>query len=274
MAEAQPTTRRGRLTLLARLLMLLAAELRGWRAARRGAADPARRRDRGAAPRHVAAADRGGRAAAGERPDRADPRPARSTPSSPAARSSISIPGCSPSADNANEVQGVIAHELGHITGGHIIRMQRRRPAGDRDHDPVAAARRGGDRGRRRRGRHGARSRPASRRRWAASSPSPASRRTAPTRPAPSYLRQAGISGRGSLAFFQRLQNLEFRLNIPQDDSYARTHPLIGERIARAREPSTEADPAWDRPTDPALEARFQRVRAKLSAMSTIRARC
>ena len=24
-------------------------------------------------------------------------------------------------ADNANEVQGVIAHELGHITGGHII---------------------------------------------------------------------------------------------------------------------------------------------------------
>ena len=27
-------------------------------------------------------------------------------------------------ADNANEVQGVIAHELGHITGGHIIRMQ------------------------------------------------------------------------------------------------------------------------------------------------------
>src|ERR1041385_6261060 len=26
-------------------------------------------------------------------------------------------------ADNYNEVQGVIAHELGHITGGHVIRM-------------------------------------------------------------------------------------------------------------------------------------------------------
>ena len=25
-------------------------------------------------------------------------------------------------ADNANEVQGVIAHELGHVTGGHVIR--------------------------------------------------------------------------------------------------------------------------------------------------------
>ena len=27
-------------------------------------------------------------------------------------------------ADNANEVQGVIAHELGHITGGHILRIE------------------------------------------------------------------------------------------------------------------------------------------------------
>jgi len=26
-------------------------------------------------------------------------------------------------ADNANEVQGVIAHEIGHITGGHIVRF-------------------------------------------------------------------------------------------------------------------------------------------------------
>ncbi len=27
-------------------------------------------------------------------------------------------------ADNANEVQGVIAHELGHITGGHVLRIE------------------------------------------------------------------------------------------------------------------------------------------------------
>src|SRR5918997_1128265 len=26
-------------------------------------------------------------------------------------------------ADNANEVQGVVAHELGHVTGGHIVRF-------------------------------------------------------------------------------------------------------------------------------------------------------
>ena len=27
-------------------------------------------------------------------------------------------------ADNVNQVQGVIAHELGHVAGGHAIRMQ------------------------------------------------------------------------------------------------------------------------------------------------------
>ena len=115
-----------------------------------------------------------------------------------------------------------------------------------------------------RRGRHGRASRPASRRRWAASSPSAGSRRTAPTRPAPPISPAPGSAAAASLAFFQRLQNLEFRLNIPQDNGYARTHPLNGERIA-ALENRYQADPAWDRPTDPALEARFQRVRAKLS---------
>ena len=55
-------------------------------------------------------------------------------------------------ADNVNQLQGVIAHELGHVAGGHSIRMQRgrqsRRPA-SRIAD--AGARRAGDR--RRRGR-------------------------------------------------------------------------------------------------------------------------
>ena len=32
-------------------------------------------------------------------------------------------------ADNANQLQGVIAHELGHIAGGHSIRIQRGREA-------------------------------------------------------------------------------------------------------------------------------------------------
>ena len=49
----------------------------------------------------------------------------------------------------------MIAHELGHITGGHIIRFGEGRQGRDRHHAPVAAARRRGDGGRRRRGRRG-----------------------------------------------------------------------------------------------------------------------
>jgi predicted Zn-dependent protease len=77
------------------------------------------------------------------------------------------------------------------------------------------------------------------------------------------YLSKAGVSGKGSIAFFKKLQNQEFRLAIPQTDSYARTHPLSGERMAVLNE-VYQKDPAWDKPVDPELEARFQRVKAKL----------
>ena len=166
-------------------------------------------------------------------------------------------------ADNANEVQGVIAHELGHITGGHIIRSQQgvqqatgimilslllgaaaaAAGAGEAGMGVIAA------------GQQAAMGRFLSFTRIQENSADQAGAE---------YLSRAGISGRGSLAFFQRLLNLEYRMSIPQEDSYARTHPLNGERIA-VLENRYHEDPAWDRPTDPALEARFQRVRAKLS---------
>lgn len=166
-------------------------------------------------------------------------------------------------ADSANEVQGVIAHELGHVTGGHIIRMGE----GIQQATAImilslvlgaaAMAAGAGEAG------MGA---------MAAGQQAALGRFLAFTRvqensadqAGASYLSRAGISGRGSLDFFRKLQNLEFRLNIPQDNGYARTHPLNAERIARL-EYVYENDPAWTRTTDPALEARFQRVRAKLS---------
>jgi predicted Zn-dependent protease len=165
-------------------------------------------------------------------------------------------------ADNANEVQGVIAHELGHVTGGHVIRMNE----GIQQATGImilslllgAAAAAAG-------------AAEAGMGVIAAGQQAAMGRFLAFTRvqensadqAGASYLSRAGISGRGSLAFFRRLQNIEFRLNIPQDNGYARTHPLTGDRIARL-ESAYEADPAWTRATDPALEARFQRIRAKL----------
>jgi predicted Zn-dependent protease len=167
------------------------------------------------------------------------------------------------SADNANEVQGVIAHELGHVEGGHIIRIHE----GVEQATSVmiatmllgaaAIALGGGEAGM---GIIAAGQQAAMGRFLAFSRVQENSADQAGAR----YLTRAGISGRGSLAFFRRLQNMEYRLNIPQTDGYARTHPLTGERISRL-EATYQADPAWDRPTDPALEERFQRVRAKLA---------
>jgi len=165
-------------------------------------------------------------------------------------------------ADNVNEVQGVVAHELGHITGGHIIRLQEGiGQAGNISllslllgvaavavgaPDAGMAIIAGGQ--------------AAAMGRFLAFS---RVQENSADQAGASFLSRAGISGRGSIAFFQKLQNMEFRLAIPQTDSYQRTHPLNRERLA-VLENVYRNDPAWDRPTPPALEARFQRVRAKL----------
>src|SRR3546814_11625215 len=73
------------------------------------------------------------------------------------------------------------------------------------------------------------------------------------------FLRKAGISGKGSLEFFKKLQNQEYRLAIPQTDSYDRTHPLTGVRIA-ALENLYSASPAWYTPPAPQLHVRYQRI--------------
>jgi len=166
-------------------------------------------------------------------------------------------------ADNLNELQGVIAHELGHVVGGHVIRMQE----GVQQATSISilsllvglaaivAGAGAAGAGIMALGQQAAIGRFLAFNRIQESSADLAGA---------SYLAKAGISGRGSLAFFNKLENLEFRYNIPQENSYARTHPLNRERIA-ALENVYKNDPAWDRPTPPELEARFQRVKAKLA---------
>ncbi|RHW17967.1 peptidase M48 [Sphingomonas gilva] len=165
-------------------------------------------------------------------------------------------------ADDAGEVQGVIAHEIGHIEGGHVIRFSEGMAtatgitlvslllgvaaiaagAGDAGAGILAA------------GQQAAMGKFLAFNRAQENSADAAGAR---------YMNAAGISGRGSIDFFKKLQNQEFRLAIPQEDSYARTHPLSGERIA-ALEGNFRNQPAWDKPTDPKLQARFLRVKAKL----------
>jgi predicted Zn-dependent protease len=79
------------------------------------------------------------------------------------------------------------------------------------------------------------------------------------------YLSKAGISGRGSVEFFKKLQNLEFRYGYrPQEgDEFYSTHPLTGDRIQTLQD-VYEKDPAWAKPDDAKLQQRFMRMKAKL----------
>ena len=166
-------------------------------------------------------------------------------------------------ADTANEVQGVLAHELGHITGGHINRFSE--GAGNATKITLvsallaaAAAFAGGEAAM---GVLAAGQRAAMGSFLAFTRVQEASADAAGAE----FLSKAGISGRGSLAFFAKLQNLEYRRGIRQDQEmeFLRTHPLSGNRIARLRE-TYIVDPAWDAPDDRVLEARFARAKAKL----------
>jgi predicted Zn-dependent protease len=166
--------------------------------------------------------------------------------------------------DTANQVQGVIAHELGHVTGGHAISI------GDGAKAAtsisllsmllgVAAAVAGA--GEAAMGVMAAGQQAALGKFLAFSR----TQESAADAAGASYLSKAGISGRGSLEFFKKLQNQEFRYGYSTTDESAfySTHPSSGDRLTRLAE-VYEADPAWKKPGDRELERRFRLVKAKL----------
>ncbi|MFB0611957.1 M48 family metalloprotease [Aurantiacibacter poecillastricola] len=198
-------------------------------------------------------------------------------------------------ADSANEVQGVLAHELGHITGGHINRFSE--GAGNASRITllstllaVGAALAGGG--------EAAMGVLAAGQQAAMGSFLAFSRTQEASADAASvdYLQCAGIDGAGLISFFRKLQNYEFRRNISQDQEreYSRTHPLSGNRIARLEDelaqrergdrPPADLTAAIEEPAVPGaevvermpvdcrttprdtadLEERFQRAKAKL----------
>jgi predicted Zn-dependent protease len=165
-------------------------------------------------------------------------------------------------ADTANEVQGVISHELGHVVGGHAVRFNE--GLGPATGISIASlilagaaiALGGGE---------------AAAGILSAGQTAAYGKLLAYTRgqegiadaSGAKFLSGAGITGKGSIAFFKKLQNFEFRLGIPQEDSYNRTHPLSGERIAVLQD-TYSVDPAWNVKPDAKWQADFMRVKAKL----------
>ncbi len=168
-------------------------------------------------------------------------------------------------ADSAEEVQGVIAHELGHITGGHILRYGEGAASATKISllsvlAGIGAALAGAGEaamGVMALGQQAALGQFLSFSRTQESSADFAGAE---------YLSKAGVSGRGSLTFFGKLLNQEYRYGYSQSDEagFYRTHPLSGDRIAALRE-VYEKDPAWDRPPNARNQANFDRVKAKLT---------
>lgn len=165
-------------------------------------------------------------------------------------------------ADNVDELQGVIAHELGHIAGGHNVRFGE--GAGPATSISIlsligaaaAVALGAGEAGMALLGLGTA----------TAQSKFLSFTRDQESRAdqaGAKYLSAAGLSGKGSISFFQKLLGQEYRLAIPQSNEYGRTHPLSSTRIANL-ENVYEKDPAWNRPVDSALQARFLRIKGKL----------
>lgn len=165
-------------------------------------------------------------------------------------------------ADNINQVQGVFAHELGHVADGHVVFADR----GEKSSLGVmilslvlgaAAAAAGSP--------EGAAGIAAAGQRAALGNYLAFSRVQEATADATGakFLNQAGISGKGMLAFFKKLYNEQYRYGYTDVDPFLQSHPLSGERINNLSK-TLQDSPAWNKPTDPKLEIAFKRVKAKL----------
>lgn len=165
-------------------------------------------------------------------------------------------------AKDVNQVQGVMAHELGHITGGHNIRWSE--GVGPATTISILGLLLGAAAMALGAGEAGMAAMALGQQMGQAKFLSFNREQESRADQAGAYfLNTAGITGKGMISFFEHLLGEEYRLAIPQTNSYNRTHPLSGERI-RALDDVLRSSPAWNKPVDADLQARYDRVRGKL----------
>jgi len=167
-------------------------------------------------------------------------------------------------ADTANQVQGVVAHEIGHIVGGHAV-FQRDGGYGNISIlslllGAAAMAAGSAEAGT---GILMAGQRAAIGKYLAYSRVQESSADAAGVR----FLNTAGITGKGMLGFFEKLTQEMHRYGYystdPEVDPFAQTHPMSQDRVQTLKA-DLEGSPNWTKPLDPDLERRFKRVQAKL----------
>lgn len=167
-------------------------------------------------------------------------------------------------AESTGEIQGVIAHELGHIQAGDVVRgdgaMQESNRisiaglvigaaamamgAGDAGMAAFSAGQQGGRA-------HFLRY----------------SRQVEGTADASAvrYLNQAGVSGRGMISFFEKLKREEWRLSSSYEatDPFMQSHPMSSDRQAILLA-DLEKSPHWAKPENKADQASFLQIKGKL----------
>jgi predicted Zn-dependent protease len=167
-------------------------------------------------------------------------------------------------ADTANEVQGVIAHEIGHIVGGHAVFQN------DGGYLQVtllslllgvaAMAAGSGDAGA---GILAAGQRAAIGKYLAFSRIQESSADAAGVR----FLNTAKVPGQGMLSFFDKLtkqmHQYGYYASSPEVDPFSQTHPMSAQRV-QTLTADLKQSASWGKPLNADIERRFKRVQAKL----------
>lgn len=175
-------------------------------------------------------------------------------------------------AKTPNEVIGVLAHETGHITGGHLAALRARIArdqtkillvtvlgigamiAGSASRNESARELGGAGQGILLGGNELVMRSLLSERR---------SQESAADQAGLAYLLATKQSGRGMLATFERFAQQEF-ISDQQQDPFVRSHPVASARISQLRE-RVEKSPYFNAKDDPALQMRHDMMRAKIA---------
>jgi predicted Zn-dependent protease len=174
--------------------------------------------------------------------------------------------------ETPNQIIGVLAHETGHLAGGHLSKLREQLSQAQTQMiiamllgaGAMVAGSRGGN----------ANSGLANVGAAAVAGPQEMIRRTLLSyvrqqeenadRAGVKFLTATGQSARGMYETFKRFTN-ESLFAARGSDPYVQSHPMPAERVA-ALEELARTSPYWDKKDDPALQLRHDMVRAKISA--------
>ncbi|MFZ2160266.1 MAG: M48 family metalloprotease [Bradyrhizobium sp.] len=174
--------------------------------------------------------------------------------------------------DTPNQIIGVLAHETGHLAGGHLSKLREQLAAAQTQMiiamllgaGALVAGARGGN----------SNSGLANAGAAAMSAPQEVIRRSLLSyvrqqeenadRAGVKFLTATGQSARGMYETFKRFTS-ESLFAARGSDPYVMSHPMPAERVA-ALEELARTSPYWDKKDDPALQLRHDMARAKISA--------